>query len=201
MKNASQPTDHTTLPIKKDASTLKDARVGSTTLKIAGAIAIVCLVPATPLCSILGWLLTLAPDVSYCIPYPFFCNGDVVEHASTVPQTSATILGLTNFGFLLGIRLNKTDLRAQYNFLGMAFFAICVVTVLQMTLIIQAHANTLHFPFYYYSMYTTAMALLVVGSCFVRIVIANSQTMGKDTEYNDDVETTAKSTQGPDSKG
>ena len=79
-------------------------------------------------------------------------------------------------------------MRTQYMFLDIAFRAICVVIVLQMVLIVYAHGNMLHLPFYLYAMGIATMALLLVGLSVVNIVKLNSYAGRKDAEYGDGME-------------
>lgn len=158
-----------------------------TQLSAVGGIAIASMVPAAPLCYMLASLLPLFPEASYWLPHWLFCSDDAVEHVDTIPQTSATILGLANFGFLLGVRLNKPQMRIQYDSLAVAFSAIVIVTFLQMSLIVQVHGGTLYLPFYYYAMYVTTAALFFVGFCFVRILYAGSHVEKKHFGYEDDI--------------
>lgn len=156
-------------------------------IKIA-ATAVASTVLAAPICLILTIFVMCVPEASYLIPHYPFCNEDAVEYAETVPQTSATILGLANFGFLLGVRLNRPEMRTQYDSLAVAFAAIVVVTILQMALIMYAHGGSLYQPFYYYAMSVTAGALVLVGFCFVRIVAAGSRAEKREVEHRDDIE-------------
>lgn len=156
---------------------------------IVAAVAIVSVVLLSQICPIVATLAIAVPEAPYWIPHDPFCNEDPVKHPETIPQTSATILGLANFGFLLGVRLNKPEMRIQYKFLAVAFAAIAVTTVLQMALIMHAHGDSLHQPFYHGAMFITTGALLLVGLCFVQIVSAGSRAEKKDMQrkgYVDD---------------
>ena len=145
------------------------------------------MVPALPMCNIMTYVVMAVPDASYIIPHNCFCSEDLVKHTETVPQTSATILGLANFGFLLGVRLNSPRIRVQYDSLGIAFVAIAVITLLQMTLIMDAHGDSLHQPFYRYAMLVTTIALILVGFCFVRIVVVGSRAGDEEAKHTDDM--------------
>ena len=153
----------------------------------AAGIAIASMVPAAPMCLIMTWIVMLIPDASYSIPHCLFCSKEPVEYVETIPQTSATILGLANFGFILGVRLNSPRIRIQYNSIGIAFAAITVITVLQMVLIMDAHGGDLYQPFYRYAMFVTTAALILVGLCFVRIVIVGSHAGDKEAKHTDDM--------------
>lgn len=152
------------------------------------AAAVASMVLTAPICLILTGLVMFVPEASYTIPYCPFCNKNPVSHAETIPQTSATILGLANFGFLLGVRLNRPEMRIQYDSLAVAFAAIVVVTILQMALIMYAHGGSLYQPFYYYAMSVTTGALVLVGFCFVRIVAAGSRAEKREVEHKGDIE-------------
>ena len=154
-------------------------------LKVVAGIAVASMVPAAPLCLIMTRIVMLVPDASFSISHSLFCSEDAVKYAETVPQTSATILGLANFGFLLGVRLNNPRIRIQYDSMGIAFAAIAVITVLQMTLIIDAHGDGLYQPFYRYAMSVTTVALVLVGFCFVRIVVVGSRAGDEEAKHTD----------------
>lgn len=177
------------------AVVLMSTDVSTSRFKAARWVAIASMVPAIPFCFILALLLPLIPEITYCLPHDLFCDESSVQYAESVPQTSATILGLTNFAFLLGIRFNKPQIDIQYHYVGIAFISICVVTILQMILIMYTQGDMLSLRFYWYAMGATAIALVVVGFSLVQIVTAGSRVGEKDIKHVDSLDDDAKNSQ------
>lgn len=186
------------LPIRD--AIFRSTGVSMVSLNIIGYIAIACLVPAMPFCYVLE-LLKLGSENSCDMPVLFFCEKSAVKYAETIPQTSATILGLTNFGFLLGIRLSGPHRGVQRKSLGIAYVAIFVMIMLQMMLMMYAHGDMLYLPFYWYAMSITTIALLVIGYSFVYIVVMSSRLGAVDTRYRENMRNDVSSSHDPGSGG
>lgn len=145
------------------------------------AVLIMSMVPAVPLCH----MLESAPVLdALCL----HSGADPVKYAESVPQTSATILGLAIFGFLLGVRLNMPHVRAQLRYVGPAAAAIAVATALQACLMVYAQVWEVYAPFYAYAMATTGAALIVVGGCFVMATEAGRRLGDMESRNSDDVD-------------
>ena len=97
--------------------------------------------PALPACKGMVELAILIPYMQELLPASLFCSGEPVEHAATIPQTSATILGLASFGFVLGIRFNEPYLNIQIRYMITAFISIILITGLQMAIIFYAYLS------------------------------------------------------------
>ena len=150
-------------------------------LTVYTIILIASVAPAAPLCHMPG--LAHALDAWCC-----YAAEGAIKHAESVPQTSATILGLANFGFLLGVRLNRSRIRIQLRYVRLAVAAIAAVTVLQASLIVYAQVWEVYAPFYAYAMAATGAALIVVGVCFVMTVEARYRLGDMEARNSDDVE-------------
>ena len=150
--------------------------------------AILLLMPALPACKGMVELAILIPYMQELLPASLFCSGEPVEHAATIPQTSATILGLASFGFVLGIRFNEPYLNIQIRYMITAFISIILITGLQMAIIFYAYLNILYVPYFSYAMIVTTAALFAVGYCFLGIIMTGTQAGSEESKHADSME-------------
>ena len=161
-------------------------KVSDTVFKVICCSALVLLtLPAMPFCHIMPLLLT--SEDSHENQITFFCERTPVTHAETIPEASATILGLISFGLLVGIRVGGPQRLAQIRSLLIVFVAFVVIMTLQMYLIIYVNLGALHTLFYTYAMTVTTVALFVVGMAFVNMIVIGSQLGAIDSNYDKNI--------------
>ena len=109
---------------------------------------------------------------------------DPINKTATMQQTSAAILGLTSFGFVLGMRMSSnTELaQMQTRVIGMAMVCSIVVILVQGLILIGACCIGVSKWYYAIAITETMIALILMVVCFAKVVgITRDDTQQRNT--------------------